>query len=275
MHRATKIRREDESNPFAHPLAWANSAATTYHAGMVTALNQERPIAPLERKIHLAFRAFVLDPAFSCVGAKSALHRGGYRLGVYPAMASAAATAGLARDLCAFTRKQDDGDTGDTFTTFVACFTAPDIAGEEEFEHLLWDQIQALHDLDRRHHRWDPLVSADPADPAFSFSFAGHAYFVVGLHPASSRLARRFAWPALAFNAHRQFTLLRAQGRYGRMQEVIRARERRLQGSINPVLCDFGTRSEARQYAGRAVGAAWRCPLRIAAPDVDGGGDAR
>ncbi|MBA3796937.1 MAG: YqcI/YcgG family protein, partial [Chloroflexi bacterium] len=38
-------------------------------------------------------------------------------------------------------------------------------------------------------------------------------------------------------------------------------REVALQGSINPMLSDFGTRSEARQYAGREVDEEWRCPF--------------
>jgi hypothetical protein len=36
----------------------------------------------------------------------------------------------------------------------------------------------------------------------------------------------------------------------------------RLQGSINPNLSDFGVHSEARQYSGRAVEDAWKCPFR-------------
>ena len=48
----------------------------------------------------------------------------------------------------------------------------------------------------------------------FGFSFAGRGFFVIGLHPASSRLARRFPWPTLVFNAHFQFDRLKADGRY-------------------------------------------------------------
>jgi FPC/CPF motif-containing protein YcgG len=90
---------------------------------------------------------------------------------------------------------------------------------------------------------------------------------VVGLHPASSRFARRFAWPTLVFNAHHQFDRLRAEGRYDRMQEVIRSRELALQGDLNPNLGDFGSLSEARQYSGRPAEAGWRCPFHA-------GGDA-
>jgi FPC/CPF motif-containing protein YcgG len=45
------------------------------------------------------------------------------------------------------------------------------------------------------------------------------------------------------------------------VQEVIRNRERNLQGNLNPNLADFGTRSEARQYSGRPVEEGWRCPF--------------
>ncbi len=45
------------------------------------------------------------------------------------------------------------------------------------------------------------------------------------------------------------------------MQEVIRDRERNLQGDLNPNLADFGTRSEARQYSGRPMEEQWRCPF--------------
>lgn len=268
MRRVHDTQGWNGANPFASPLACANSAYAAYHKGeLCRVLEPEKPIAPDAVEIHSAFRAFILDTAFSCVGAKSALNRGGYRLGVYHQMASAAATAGLARDLYTFVREQDALAGDAIFTTFVACFREPDGAGEEAFERLLWAQLQALHDEDRRYHDWDPSVSADPEDAAFSFSFAGRAFFVVGLHPASSRLARRFAWPTLAFNAHYQFTRLRAQGRFGRMQEVIRSREQRLQGSINGTLASFGERSEARQYAGRTVDEEWRCPLQVRASD--------
>jgi FPC/CPF motif-containing protein YcgG len=193
------------------------------------------------------------------VGAKSAIRRGSYRFGLYAEMGSPGSTAGLARDLFDFVEEQDDLDG--EFSTFVACFEGPVGLDEEAFEGLLWAQLQRLHEQDRRHHLWNPSVSPDPEDPEFAFSFAGRAFFVVGLHAASSRFARRFAWPTLVFNAHHQFDKLREEGRYDRVQEVIRNRERDLQGSLNPNLADFGTRSEARQYSGRPVEEEWRCPF--------------
>ena len=97
--------------------------------------------------------------------------------------------------------------------------------------------------------------SSDPADPHFSFSFGGQALYVIGMHAKSSREARRFRWPALVFNPHEQFERLRADGKWKHMQETIRHRDLVLQGTINPMLSDFGEHSEARQYSGRIVAA--------------------
>jgi FPC/CPF motif-containing protein YcgG len=124
----------------------------------------------------------------------------------------------------------------------------------------------ALHRCDRRDFNWAPGVSSDPAAADFSFSIAGRAFFVVGLHPHASRLARRAPMPCIAFNFHDQFVQLRASGKYERLQRLIRARDVALQGDANPVLAGFGEASEARQYAGRALGADWACPFQAGVP---------
>ena len=183
----------------------------------------------------------------------------GLPLGLYRALGTGPSIAGLARDL--FTFVQDAPWIDGEFTTFIASFEGPVVTDESSFETLLWDTLQQLHDLDAPHHDWDRAVSADSADPRFSFSFAETAFFVIGLHAASSRITRRLAWPTLVFNPHRQFEALRADGRYERFQQVIREAERTLQGNVNPMLTDFGRRSEAAQYSGRQVGEQWRCPF--------------
>jgi FPC/CPF motif-containing protein YcgG len=150
---------------------------------------------------------------------------------------------------------------GDTPSAFVAVFPERPPDTEGEFERRLWRQLQLLHDVDDHPTGWDPTVSPDPDDPRFAFSFAGCAFFIVGLHPRSSRLARRFEWPALVFNPHAQFERLRAEGHYERYQALIRKRDIALQGSVNPSLADFGVRSEARQYSGRLTEPEWQCPF--------------
>ena len=108
-----------------------------------------------------------------------------------------------------------EGRPGDDLTlhTHVAVFDGPRDTDEARFEALLWAQLQRLHDLDlARGSRWAGDVSSDPDDPRFSLSLGGHPFFVIGLHPGASRRARRFAWPAMVFNSHRQFDRLRRNG---------------------------------------------------------------
>jgi len=112
-------------------------------------------------------------------------------------------------------------DPGEEPVSFVAIFEAA-VASEDDFHSRLWRQLQQVHDLDVLTHPWAPGVSDDPASNDFSFSVAGRAFFVVGLHPNSSRLARRAPRPTLVFNFHEQFEAMRASGRYAKLQTAIR-----------------------------------------------------
>jgi len=212
------------------------------------------------------FRQFVGEASFPCVGAKAALARESLEVHEFAALGDRANDARLLGLIEAFIPGLDDSADGDAtrLHSFVALFDGPRDTDERRFDALLWSQLQRLHDLDvRAGNPWADDVSRDPDSPAFSLSLGGHPFFVIGLHPGASRTARRFEAPALVFNSHRQFERLRADGRYAKMQKATRARDRALQGSINPNLADFGTASETRQYSGRAVEPEWACPLRI------------
>lgn len=247
-------------NPFCSDSARTHSSYHSRHAGDLIRLLDTAPVSVFARVAHEAFRAFCSDDAFSCLGAKSALRRETYRFGVYERLDDPAVTEGLARDLYAFTAERRGFESD--FTTYVAMFRDRETGGELAFERKLWSQLQLLHDLDARYHSWDPRVSDDPESSRFSFSVAGDAFFVIGMHPAASRSARRFAWPTLVFNAHEQFENLRADGRFEPLQTRIRERELRLDGRINPNLADYGYHSEARQYSGRPTEPEWTCPFR-------------
>ena len=206
------------------------------------------------------FKEFVRHEMFPCVGAKAALSRGTMRilkahdirsgwddLAIYPALRNLA---------------EDYREEPKLFQTLVVLFERSGELGEEEFEQHLWRRLQSLSDKDVwLGGRPDPRVSSDPGDPHFSLSFAGEAFFVVGLHPAASRPARRFEVAAMVFNLHDQFEQLRAQGRYDKLRDSILERDVKLAGSINPMLARHGVVSEARQYSGRLVEEGWRCPF--------------
>ena len=259
-------------NPFDSELAIRNSQYFRTLDGR--SVSRNGPASPPDlfaSAAVAAFRGFVQNPQFSCVGAKSAVANESARLGVYNRLGSTGATAGLARDLWTFTHDPDTHSDND-YVTFVALFKEPTELDEAGFEDHLWEQLRQLNRLDAPLHAWDPTVSPDPHDPHFSFSFAGTAFFVVGLHPHSSREARRFPWPLLVFNPHAQFTRLREAGRWARMQEVVRARELSLQGSLNPNLADYGNVTEARQYSGRSVEPDWHPPFAAERPDAAANG---
>ena len=253
------------ANPFDSELALRHSRYFATKAGRpVLQSDPKSPPCLFASAAVAAFRGFVQNPQFSCVGAKSAVAQESARLGVYGHIGSPEATAGLARDLWSFTREPDSAEN--EFVTFIALFKEPTELDEAGFEEHLWEQLRQLNSLDAPLYAWDPTVSPDPNDPHFGFSFAGTAFFVVGLHPHSSREARRFPWPLLVFNPHAQFVRLKEAGQWDRMQEVIRTRELSLQGSLNPNLAAHGSVTEARQYSGRPVEPDWQPPFEAEAP---------
>lgn len=245
-------------NPFAETPALAQSNYCRPE-GRHLVHSDGRRASALTEFVHDGFRALVLNEHFACVGAKAAVRQNSYRFGLYDSLASTPACAGLAHDL--FTFVTERRTFAGPFTTFVASFAGEPPPDETRFEQRLWSTLQQLHDLDAPFHAWDSTVEADAANPRFSFSFAETALFVIGMHPASSRATRRFAWPTLIFNPHDQFEHLRRTGQFERFQQVIRGADRELQGEPNPMLQTFGERSEASQYSGRQVADDWRCPF--------------
>jgi len=208
------------------------------------------------------FREFVQRPDFPCLGAKSVVRLNNYTLRAYGALGAGSDARALVGDLASFSAGLRD----DALSAFVAVF--PDAPPEEEiaFERRLWKQLQLVHEADPERARWADGVSPDPEDAHFSFTVGGRAFFVVGLHPLSSRLARRFQWPTLVFNPHDQFSRLREDGRFEGLRSAIRARDVALQGNENPNLADHGERSEARQYSGRPTEDDWKCPFHRKLP---------
>lgn len=202
----------------------------------------------------------VRDAGFPCVGAKAALARGSLEVLACNRIDSAWDDLRIHDRLMHFAMEYRRDRT--LFRSFAVIFEGPDDLSEAAFERNLWDRVQSLSDKDVwRGQSYDPAVDPDPANPHFSLSFGGEAFFIVGLHPHASRPARRFDRPAMVFNLHDQFEQLRAEGKYEGMREKILVRDEALAGSRNPMLARHGESSEARQYSGRAVGADWRCPF--------------
>lgn len=216
---------------------------------------------PSQQDLQAALDAHVAAADFPCVGAKAALAKGTLSVLACDRIDSAWDDLRIHDGLLHFAEayRAEPG----LFRSFAVVFDGPDTMSEQDFEAALWQRAQSISDKDFwRGQSYDRAVSFDPDSPHFSLSFGGEAFFIVGLHPNASRPARRFVRPAMVFNLHDQFETLRAQGRYEGMREKILVRDEALAGSRNPMLARHGEASEARQYSGRAVDDAWRCPFR-------------
>ena len=146
------------------------------------------------------------------------------------------------------------------FQTFIVEFTDPYSKSELEFEKDLWAFLERLKKHDKC--EWDSSVSSDVYDTNYSYSLLGNAFYIIGMHPNSSRNARSTENVTLVFNLHHQFEILRQMGVYTNVRDRIRKRDEEKNGSINPMLADFGKSSEALQYSGRNITEKWECPFK-------------
>lgn len=208
-----------------------------------------------------AYKEFISDKDFVCVAAKAALAKQQIQGMVAGHMACPRDDQAILDFLYSFIDTYRA--SRELYHSAVVIFQPSGINSEEMFDDLLWQRLQSLSSLDAKQHSYDERVAADPASPAFSFSLKQESFFIIGLHPGSSRVSRRFEYPALVFNPHQQFEQLRATEKYGQLKKVVRKRDVTVSGSVNPMLEDFGEASEVYQYSGRRYDQQWQCPLKI------------
>lgn len=215
---------------------------------------------PGDRHLREGLLGLIQQRRFPCVGAKSALAKGGLRIEPAGLITSPRDDQRIHDRLVRWSRAwRPDSHT---LRSIAFVFGGPRTLDEQGFEAALWERINALSAIDAASGAArDPGYSQDPRSPDFALSFGGRAYFAVGLHPQASRRARRAPSPTIVFNLHDQFAQLRKAGRYERMRAVILARDTAFDGRPNPMIARHGDVSEARQYSGREVGDDWVCPF--------------
>lgn len=249
-------------NPFINDTALEHSAY--YCVDMqnnVSSPLYDRELNEQQQQLFNAFKDKILSDSFCCIGAKTALATKNLRFGFYDKFKDPEVTQGLAHDIYEFMRERDD--LSPHYTTFIAVFANDTSGCEYSFEKNLWEQLQLLHDLDAEHHEWDEKVASDPSDDHFSYSFANKSFFVVGLHPNASRTSRTFPYTALVFNSREQFDRLREDQLFEPLKAGIRKNEMRINGSLNPMITDYGESSEAPQFSGRFVDKDWKCAFSV------------
>ncbi|UYZ62458.1 guanitoxin biosynthesis heme-dependent pre-guanitoxin N-hydroxylase GntA [Hymenobacter weizhouensis] len=206
-----------------------------------------------------AYFDFIQNKDFPCVAAKTALTWKQLQCLVVDHLACPKDDAAILDFLYGFIDEYRQSDK--LYHSAAIIFKGPENPTEAQFEEFFWQRLQSLSNLDARRYGYDPRVVADPSSPDFSFSLKEEAFFVIGLHPGSSRRARQFAYPTLVFNAHAQFEQIRNADRYDFLRDTIRKRDVVYSGSVNPMLQDFGQASEVYQYSGKAYDEAWKCPF--------------
>lgn len=186
---------------------------------------------------------FILDKSFPCVMAKSVLNKGNLSVHEFTT------TQDVVEKMYEFVDEYRKNKN--KLSSFIVTFHDEGFENFENFENEFWNLLCKMREIDQENFSHDQRVSSDPQNEKYSFSMKEEAFFILMLHPKSPRLARRFVYPTVVFNPHQQFEELRNKGMFKKVRDLIRQKDKLLQGFINPMLTDFGEKSEVFQYTGR------------------------
>ncbi|XGC79555.1 guanitoxin biosynthesis heme-dependent pre-guanitoxin N-hydroxylase GntA [Bdellovibrio bacteriovorus] len=212
------------------------------------------------QKIENDLRELVNQKNYPCVAAVKAFHDGDFIFDTYSGFGSGESAQRLGQNLLSFKKKQSQ--PGQEYLTYIAVFPNDQSPDEHTFEQQLFNELSAIWNYPEIAGKWDDKFSANPEDKNFCFSLDGSAFFVVGMHPKSSRLARQLPYNTLIFNLYSQFQGLREKGIFDSMVKSIRHRDVQFQGSVNPMVELYDNKWEAIQYSGKMNPPDWKCPFR-------------
>lgn len=206
-------------------------------------------------------RALLTQKDYPCVAAQQSLRRDECHIELFRGFGSGESWRALRAGLLRFLAEQKR--TGSTYLSYWAIFEECPEMTEDNFEGALWHELSCLTSVEEKNADWQQGKSLDPSQEEFRFSLGGTELFVVGLHPGASRKARRFYAPALVFNAFTQFERLQLLGQYDGMVRTIRTREKKFEGSVNPMVEQYGETWETIQASGKYNSSQWKCPFRF------------
>lgn len=207
---------------------------------------------------------FISQKDFPCVMAKSLLRKGNLTSFYVKELLSPETEKVILKRMYDFIEKFRD-DTK-VLSSFIISLGPESKVSFKEFEGMFWRFLSDLYELDKENYGHDPRVSSNPKNGDFSYSIMEEAFFILALHPHSPRLSRRFKSPTIVFNPHQQFENLRKNGIFSRIRSLIRKKDEELQGAANPMLGDFGEKSEVFQYLGITYPDNAQVPLKVRPP---------
>ena len=137
-----------------------------------------------EETVDLEIKRLLHHKTYPCIAALQSYTRKDYCLKVYENFGGALHRPDLRTDLLKYIEEYERNLS--PYFTFWAVFKDVSNLSEDQFENSMRREMASLP-IDGRH------------------------FFVVGLHPASSRLSRRFPWPALVLYTFDQFESFKAK----------------------------------------------------------------
>jgi FPC/CPF motif-containing protein YcgG len=213
-----------------------------------------------DQQVETEFKRFVSQPNYPCIAARVALAKKEYLIRTFSGLGTGRASLELGHALLDFKNRYQNSNQ--KYLSLIAVFDDPDFRDEEEFEQAMWRELSVMASLPEFDAPWDPNFSSNPEDKNFCFSLGGSAYFVVGLHPGSSRKSRRFFKPALVFNLYEQFEALDEETEFYPMVKTNRKRDIAFQGEVNPMVEQHAEKWEAIQFSGKQNPPEWKCPFQ-------------
>jgi len=215
-------------------------------------------LAKIPNDISAAINQIIVGKEYPCVPAMRSILSGSYLVGVYRDFGTGRQADRLYQDLMYFREKQKSMQS--LYYSFWAIFDDRECSFPD-FETRLWNELSQLASRPENSAAWDKNFSDDPQQENFCISLGGEAFFVVGMHPDSPRLARRFPFPTLIFNLYDQFEELSRRGQYEAIVKTNRERELSYQGSLNPMVEKYGDKWESIQFSGKENLPEWKCPF--------------
>lgn len=140
---------------------------------------------------------FVLQKQHPCHTVKTVPDAEETHFRIYDHLGSFSTARKMLRDITLFLDAAGSG--AESQPSFVAVFKGEKDFSEIAFELLMWQQLQALEECDGN-TGWGRHDTQRHEGTGFSFSVAGRAFRVAGMHPQSSCMVRRSPFPALVFH---------------------------------------------------------------------------
>lgn len=214
----------------------------------------------LIRQVQDSIVDLVSQKNYPCIAAIKSFHQDEYQVGTYEGFGSGTSWRSLRQDLHSFLNEIKR--TNSPYFTFWATYPTEAVLSEDLFEQKMWNELSCLTSEEMKSSDWGTAPS-HPEEQSFGLHLFGENFFVVGLHPNSSRKSRQFPFPTLIFNIFRQFDVLKKENIYDPMVKANRIRDVKFQGSANPMALLHGEKWESIQFSGKNNSSEWKCPFRF------------